>query len=87
MKWMYYLICVLFVGNIASNRIWEGDGTKRCGFSSWWSYFVFVCLWKNKVLVIDIVSGKKLFELPTGNGPDGIGYSPQRLPWVSNTIM
>ncbi|EWH06769.1 hypothetical protein AT00_07415 [Pseudoalteromonas lipolytica SCSIO 04301] len=34
---------------------------------------------KNKVLVIDIVSGKTLFELPTGNGPDGIGYSPQRL--------
>lgn len=31
---------------------------------------------KNKVLAIDIPSGKTLFELPTGNGPDGIGYSP-----------
>ncbi|TMO82176.1 YncE family protein [Pseudoalteromonas spongiae] len=31
---------------------------------------------KNKILAIDIPSGKTLFELPTGNGPDGIGYSP-----------
>ncbi|MEI4551206.1 YncE family protein [Pseudoalteromonas spongiae] len=31
---------------------------------------------KNKLLAIDIPSGKTLFELPTGNGPDGIGYSP-----------
>ncbi|WP_440055248.1 YncE family protein [Pseudoalteromonas sp. T1lg65] len=35
---------------------------------------------KNKVLVIDILSGKTLFELPTGDGPDGIGYSPLVLP-------
>ncbi|WP_234004761.1 hypothetical protein [Pseudoalteromonas sp. T1lg24] len=31
---------------------------------------------KNKLLAIDIPSGKTLFELPTGNGPDGISYSP-----------
>ncbi|KPV93978.1 hypothetical protein AN214_04010 [Pseudoalteromonas sp. P1-9] len=31
---------------------------------------------KNKILAIDIPSGKTLFELPTGKGPDGIGYSP-----------
>jgi len=31
---------------------------------------------KDKVVVIDIPSGKTLFELPTGDGPDGIGYSP-----------
>lgn len=31
---------------------------------------------KNKLLVIDIPSGNTLFEIPTGNGPDGIGYSP-----------
>ena len=30
---------------------------------------------KDKVIVIDIPSGKTLFELPTGDGPDGIGYS------------
>lgn len=35
---------------------------------------------KDKVLVIDIMSGKTLFELPTGSGPDGIGYSPLVLP-------
>ncbi|MEQ2352929.1 YncE family protein [Pseudoalteromonas piscicida] len=35
---------------------------------------------KNKVFVIDIISGKTLFELPTGNGPDGIGYSAVVLP-------
>jgi len=31
---------------------------------------------KDKVIAIDIPSGKTLFELPTGDGPDGIGYSP-----------
>lgn len=31
---------------------------------------------KNKVLAIDITTGDVLFELPTGRGPDGIGYSP-----------
>jgi DNA-binding beta-propeller fold protein YncE len=31
---------------------------------------------KDKVVVIDIPSGKTLFELPAGDGPDGIGYSP-----------
>lgn len=34
---------------------------------------------KDKVVVIDIPSGKTLFELPTGDGPDGIGYSPLEL--------
>lgn len=31
---------------------------------------------KDKIIVIDIPSGEVLFELPTGDGPDGIGYSP-----------
>lgn len=31
---------------------------------------------KNLVHVIDISTGKRLFTLPTGDGPDGIGYSP-----------
>ena len=31
---------------------------------------------KNKIIVIDILSGKVLFELPTGGGPDGIAFSP-----------
>ncbi|MBV1910602.1 MAG: beta-propeller fold lactonase family protein [Kangiellaceae bacterium] len=31
---------------------------------------------KNKVLVIDILSGKILFELPAGAGPDGVAFSP-----------
>jgi len=31
---------------------------------------------KDKIIVIDIPSGEILFELPTGDGPDGIGYSP-----------
>ncbi|HEA15928.1 MAG TPA: YncE family protein [Pseudoalteromonas prydzensis] len=35
---------------------------------------------KNKVIVIDILSGKTLFELATSDGPDGIGYSPVVLP-------
>ncbi len=35
---------------------------------------------QNKVLVIHIPSGETLFELPTGAGPDGIGYSPLVLP-------
>jgi len=35
---------------------------------------------KDKVLVIDVTSGVTLFELPTGGGPDGIGYSPIVLP-------
>ncbi|WP_448549232.1 YncE family protein [Thalassotalea fusca] len=35
---------------------------------------------KDKVLVIDTKSGETLFELPTGGGPDGIGYSPLKLP-------
>ncbi|WP_286266532.1 YncE family protein [Thalassotalea atypica] len=30
---------------------------------------------KDKVIVVDIRSGETLFELPTGDGPDGIGYS------------
>jgi len=30
---------------------------------------------KDKVIVIDIPSGEILFKLPTGDGPDGIGYS------------
>ncbi|KGJ99288.1 YncE family protein [Thalassotalea sp. ND16A] len=30
---------------------------------------------KDKIIVIDIPSGETLFELPTGDGPDGIGYS------------
>lgn len=30
---------------------------------------------KDKVIIVDIPSGKMLFELPTGDGPDGIGYS------------
>ncbi|MBU2970952.1 YncE family protein [Pseudoalteromonas sp. C2R02] len=34
---------------------------------------------KDKVVVIDIPTGKTLFELPTGDGPDGIGYSPLEL--------
>jgi len=34
---------------------------------------------KDKVLVIDIVSGEVLFELPTGDGPDGIGFSSLTL--------
>ncbi len=34
---------------------------------------------KNKVYVIQVPSGKVLFELPTGDGPDGIGYSPYTL--------
>ncbi|MBT0586941.1 YncE family protein [Alteromonas oceanisediminis] len=32
----------------------------------------------NKVAVIDIRSAKILFTLPTGDGPDGLGYVPQR---------
>ena len=35
---------------------------------------------KDKVFVIDTASGNTLFELPTGSGPDGIGYSPLVLP-------
>jgi len=35
---------------------------------------------KDKVIVIDIPSGETLFELPTGDGPDGIGYSSLVLP-------
>ena len=35
---------------------------------------------KDKVIVVDIPSGETLFELPTGDGPDGIGYSPLVLP-------
>ena len=31
---------------------------------------------KDRVIAIDIETGKKLFELPAGDGPDGIGYSP-----------
>lgn len=34
---------------------------------------------QNKVLAIDIPSGKVLFELATGDGPDGIGYSSIEL--------
>lgn len=34
---------------------------------------------KNKVIVIDILTGKVLFELPTGDGPDGIGFTPVKL--------
>ena len=30
---------------------------------------------KDKVIAVDITSGQKLFTLPTGDGPDGIGYS------------
>lgn len=35
---------------------------------------------KDRVIVIDIPSGEVLFELPTGDGPDGIGYSSLVLP-------
>ncbi|MFY8272748.1 YncE family protein [Pseudoalteromonas sp. SSDWG2] len=35
---------------------------------------------KNKVMAIDILTGKIVFELPTGDGPDGIGYSSHILP-------
>jgi len=31
---------------------------------------------KDKVVVVDILSGKVLFELPAGDGPDGIAFSP-----------
>lgn len=31
---------------------------------------------QDKILAIDIPSGKTLFELPAGDGPDGIGFSP-----------
>ncbi|PWK47903.1 DNA-binding beta-propeller fold protein YncE [Pleionea mediterranea] len=31
---------------------------------------------KNKIFVIDILSGKVLFELPTGDGPDGVAFTP-----------
>jgi DNA-binding beta-propeller fold protein YncE len=31
---------------------------------------------KDKVIVVDIGSGKELFELPAGDGPDGIAFSP-----------
>jgi DNA-binding beta-propeller fold protein YncE len=31
---------------------------------------------KDKVFVIDILSGKVLFELPAGGGPDGIAFTP-----------
>ena len=34
---------------------------------------------KNKVWVIDIPTGKLLFELPTGEGPDGVGYSSLQM--------
>ena len=34
---------------------------------------------QNKVYVIDLPSGKVKFELPAGDGPDGIGYSPFTL--------
>lgn len=34
---------------------------------------------QDKVAVIQIPSGELLFTLPTGNGPDGIGFSPFRL--------
>ncbi|REL25472.1 YncE family protein [Thalassotalea euphylliae] len=34
---------------------------------------------QNKVFVIDVPSGKVKFELPAGDGPDGIGYSPFTL--------
>lgn len=30
----------------------------------------------NKVLAIDVPSGEIMFELPAGDGPDGIGFSP-----------
>ena len=31
---------------------------------------------KNKIFAIDILSGKVLFELPTGDGPDGVAFTP-----------
>lgn len=34
---------------------------------------------KDKVIVIDILAGKVLFELPTGDGPDGIGFTSVKL--------
>jgi len=34
---------------------------------------------KDKVFVLDINNGEKLLELPTGSGPDGIGYSSLEL--------
>lgn len=38
---------------------------------------LFVSLYnKDKVLAISIPSGQILFSLPTGAGPDGVGYSP-----------
>ncbi|GAA0858124.1 YncE family protein [Aliiglaciecola litoralis] len=38
---------------------------------------LFLSLYQqNNVIAVDIPSGKVLFTLPTGDGPDGIGYSP-----------
>jgi DNA-binding beta-propeller fold protein YncE len=57
----------------------QGDGPKGVTFHPN-DKTAFLSLYgQDKVLAIDIPSGEVLFELPTGDGPDGIGYSPYVL--------
>jgi DNA-binding beta-propeller fold protein YncE len=54
----------------------QGDGPKGVIFHPD-DETAFLSLYEqDKVVAIDIPSGDILFELPTGDGPDGIGYSP-----------
>ena len=54
----------------------QGDGPKGVIFHPD-DKTAFLSLYEqDKVIAIDVPSGEILFELPTGDGPDGIGYSP-----------
>jgi YVTN family beta-propeller protein len=51
----------------------EGMALSRDGLT------VYVALQgSNRVAIVDIASGKLIATMPTGAGPDGIGYSPRR---------
>ncbi|TDF34970.1 YncE family protein [Alteromonadaceae bacterium M269] len=54
----------------------DGDGPKGVIFHPDDSTAFLSMYEQDKVLAIDVPSGEILFELPTGDGPDGIGYSP-----------
>ena len=57
-----------------------GTGPKGIAFYSDSRTLFMSAYGKDEVKVIDTISGNTLFELPTGSGPDGIGYSPIVLP-------